>query len=255
MKNLFAGRWFFVWRRNFLVWRKMAIPALLGSLLDPMIYMFGLGYGLGGLLPQVEGYSYIAFLGAGTVCASTMNAGSFEALYSAFSRMQVQRTWDAIVNAPVALEDVVLGEWVWAATRASLAGAAILLVMALLGLLHSWSALWALPVIFLIGLTFAALGLIVTALAPGYDFFMYYFTLVITPMTLLSGVFFPVSQLPVVAQHLTSLLPLGHAVAVIRPLLLGSPPDQVAFHLLVLAVTAILALSIALRLTRRRLMN
>ena len=67
MKNLFAGRWFFVWRRNFLVWRKMAIPALLGSLLDPMIYMFGLGYGLGGLLPQMEGYSYIAFLGAGTV--------------------------------------------------------------------------------------------------------------------------------------------------------------------------------------------
>jgi lipooligosaccharide transport system permease protein len=255
MAAMISFRWCYVWQRNFLVWRKMAIPALLGSLLDPMIYMFGLGYGLGSLLPQVEGAPYIAFLGAGTVCASTMNAGSFEALYSAFSRMQVQRTWDAIVNAPIALEDVVLGEWVWAATRATLAGSAILLVMALLGLIHSWVALWALPVIFLIGLTFAALGLIVTAVAPGYDFFMYYFTLVITPMTLLSGVFFPISQLPPLAQHLTGILPLGHAVAVIRPLLLGGTPEAVFSHLGILAITTALALTLALRMARRRLMG
>ena len=255
MKNLIALRWCHVWQRNFLVWRKMAVPALLGSLLDPMIYMFGLGYGLGSLLPAVEGSSYIAFLGAGTVCSSTMNAASFEALYSAFSRMQVQRTWDAIVNAPIALEDVVLGEWVWAASRATLAGAAILLVMAALGLVHAWSALWALPVIFLVGLSFAALGLIVTTLAPSYDFFMYYFTLVITPMTLLSGVFFPASQLPPAVQGLAALLPLGHAVAVIRPLLLGGEVHHAPFHLGILALTAALALAVALHLARRRLMR
>ena len=96
-----SSRAFAVWRRNFLVWRKLAIPALLGNLADPMIYLFGLGYGLGGLLPQVGGVSYIAFLASGTVCASTMNAASFETLYSAFSRMHIQRTWEAIMNAPV----------------------------------------------------------------------------------------------------------------------------------------------------------
>jgi lipooligosaccharide transport system permease protein len=118
-----------VWRRNFLVWKKLAIPSLLGNLADPMIYLFGLGYGLGGLLPQVGGVSYIAFLAAGTVCASTMNAASFEALYSAFSRMHVQRTWEAIMNAPVTLEDVMAGELLWAASKATLSGVAILVVI------------------------------------------------------------------------------------------------------------------------------
>lgn len=106
-----------VWRRNFLVWRKLAIPSVLGNLADPMIYMLGLGYGLGALLPEVGGVSYLAFLAAGTVCFSTMNAATFEALYSAFSRMQVQKTWEAILNAPVALDDLVLAELVWAASR------------------------------------------------------------------------------------------------------------------------------------------
>ncbi|MCM2289315.1 MAG: ABC transporter permease, partial [Sulfuritalea sp.] len=154
-------RAFAVWRRNFLVWKKLAIPSLLGNLADPMIYLFGLGYGLGGLLPQINGVSYIAFLAAGTVCASTMNAASFEALYSAFSRMHVQRTWEAIMNAPVTLEDVMAGELLWAAAKATLSGMAILLVIWILGLVASPLALWALPVIFLTGLAFAALGLIV----------------------------------------------------------------------------------------------
>jgi hypothetical protein len=108
-----------------------------------MIYMLGFGYGLGSLLPDVGGVSYIAFIAAGAVCFSTMNAATFEALYSAFSRMQVQRTWDAILNAPMALDDLVLAELVWAASKAALSGAAILAVAAALGLVASPLALWA----------------------------------------------------------------------------------------------------------------
>ena len=117
-----------VWRRNFLVWRKLAIPSILGNLADPMIYMLGLGYGLGSLLPVIGGVSYVAFLAAGTVCFSTTNSATFETLYSGFSRMHVQRTWDAIMNAPVDLDDVVLAELVWAASKSFLSGLAILVV-------------------------------------------------------------------------------------------------------------------------------
>lgn len=244
-----------VWRRNFLVWRKMAIPSVLGNLADPMIYLFGFGYGLGGLLPSVGGVSYISFLAAGTVCSSTMNAASFEALYSAFSRMHVQKTWEAILNAPVSLDDVLAGEWLWATAKAALSGLAILVVIAGFGFVASPLALWAIPVIFLTGLAFAALGLIVTALAPSYDFFMYYFTLFVTPMVLLCGVFFPLEQLPVALQSVAGALPLSHAVRLVRPLLLGEIPTNALLHLAALLATAIAAFWLALILTRRRLLN
>ncbi|HEY1181720.1 MAG TPA: ABC transporter permease [Rhodocyclaceae bacterium] len=244
-----------VWRRNFLVWKKLAIPSMLGNLADPMIYMFGLGYGLGSMLPAVNGLPYIAFLSAGTLCASTMNAATFEALYSAFSRMHVQKTWEALMNAPLSLDDVVAGEWLWAASKSMLSGTAILIVITALGFVHSPLAVWVLPVVFLTGLCFAAMGLIVNALAPSYDFFMYYFTLVITPMMLLSGVFFPLDQLPAAARGLAHVLPLSHAVGLVRPLVNGEVPAQAWLHVGVLAAIAVGAFWIALGLTRRRLLR
>ncbi len=244
-----------VWRRNFLVWRKLAVPSLLGNLADPMIYMLGLGYGLGALLPEVGGVRYIAFLAAGAACFSTLNAATFEALYSAFSRMQVQRSWDAILNTPLSLDDLLLGELVWAASKAALSGAAILAVTAALGLIDSPLALWALPLVFLAGLAFAALGLIVTALAPGYDIFMYYFTLFITPMALISGVFFPVEQLPAALQAVSRVLPLSHAVELVRPLFRGEVPAAAATHVAVLSGYALAAFWLALGLARRRLLK
>ena len=248
-------RWLPIWQRNFLVWRKLALPSVLGNLADPLIYLFGLGYGLGALLPEVGGSSYLAFLAGGSICASTMNAATFEALYSAFSRMQVQKTWDAILNTPLGLADVVAGELVWAASKASLSGAAILAVVAALGLSQGLLALWVLPAVLLLGLSFAALGLIWNALAPSYDFFMYYFTLFVTPMMLISGVFFPAEQLPGWLATLGGWLPLAHGVALVRPLLAGEVPANALMHIMVLLATTALAYALALRLTRRRLLK
>ena len=251
----FSLRCLHVWRRNFLVWRKLAIPSMLGNFADPAFYMLALGYGLGSLIPAVDGMPYIAFLAAGTICYSTMNTATFEALYSAFSRMHVQRTWDAILNAPLSLDDIVTGEALWAATKSLFSGAAILIVVWLLGLAQSWMVLWLIPLAFLVGLCFASLGLIVTALAPSYDFFMYYFTLVITPMMLVCGVFFPVAQLPDWLQAVSAALPLTHAVAIARPLLVGEVPGQVLLHVVVLAGYGLVAFHIALVLARRRLLR
>jgi lipooligosaccharide transport system permease protein len=250
-----ARNWMMVWYRNFMVWKKLAIPSMIGNLADPMIYLFGLGLGLGLLVGQVHGVSYIAFLAAGTTASSVMMSASFESMYSAFSRMHVQRTWEAIMHAPLTLGDVVLGEILWAASKAVLSGAAIMLVAGLLGYAHFPGALAALPVIVLAGIAFASLAMIVTALAPNYDFFMFYQTLVITPMLLLSGVFFPLEQLPQAAQKATQVLPLAHAVALIRPLMLGRPVENAALHVAVLAAYAAVALVVALILLRRRLLR
>ncbi|HSN42233.1 MAG TPA: ABC transporter permease, partial [Burkholderiales bacterium] len=197
----------------------------------------------------------IAFLAAGTVCSSTMTSASFETMYSGFSRMHVQKTWDAIMNAPLTLDDVLLGEAVWAASKSFLSGMAVLLVALALGFAHSWLALWVIPVVFLTGLVFAGMGLIMTALSPSYDFFMYYFTLAITPMMLLCGVFFPVEQLPQAIQTVTQWLPLTHAVALVRPLMSGALPAGVPLHIAVLALYAVAGFFAAVVLMRRRLLK
>lgn len=250
----FSLRFLYVWRRNFLVWRKLALPSMLGNLADPMLYMLGLGYGLGKLVGDVGGMPYITFLAAGTVCYSTMNTATFEALYSAFSRMSVQKTWDAIMNAPLNLDDVVLGEAVWAASKSFLSGVAVLIVIWMLGLSFSPLTLWIVPLAFLVGLTFASLGLVMNALSPSYEFFLYYFTLFITPMVLLCGVFFPVSQLPQTMQAVSAVLPLTHAVHLARPLVSGDVPADFLRHIAVLGTYAAAAFYVALVLSRRRLL-
>jgi lipooligosaccharide transport system permease protein len=248
-----SWRFFPIWQRHLLVWKKLAATSIIGHIADPMIYLLGLGYGLGSLLPQMGGTSYMVFLAAGTICYSTMNSASFEALYSGFARMHEQRTWEAIMNTPVTLDDIVLAEILWAASKSLLSGVTVLAVVWLLGLSHSPLSLWLAPLALLVGLCFASLGLIMTALAPSYDFFMYYFTLVITPMMLLCGVFFPIEQLPPLWQNVSSALPLTHAVSIARPLISGSTPPHVLLHIVALLGYMLAGFYVSLVLFRRRL--
>ena len=247
--------WLAVWRRNYLVWKKLAAESVLGNIIEPLFYLVGFGFGLGSMVPEVEGVKYIAYLAGGTICYSTMLAASFEALYSGFARMHVQRTWEGILNAPVSLEDVVFAEWVWAASKSFLSGTAVLIVAAALGLAQSWTMVLILPLAFLIGLTFAGLGLIMTAMAKSYDFFMYWFTLALTPMMLLSGVFYPLSNMPPWLQAVANALPLTHAIALGRPLLLGRWPQAPLLNIAVLVAYGVAGFAIALTMFRRRLMS
>ena len=170
-----SWRWLPVFRRNLLVWRKLAVPSLVGNIAEPLITLVAFGYGIGALIGQVQlggnAVPYILFLASGSICMSAMNAASFEALYSAFSRMNVQRTWDGIMNAPVRLDDVVFAEMLWAAFKSLFTSAVILAVMLALGISHSPMLLLALPLLGLVGIVFSSIALIFNALAKGYDFF------------------------------------------------------------------------------------
>jgi lipooligosaccharide transport system permease protein len=253
-------RWWPVFRRNLLVWRKLAIPSLVGNIAEPLIWLVAFGYGLGALVGEVDMSTpagtvtvpYILFLASGSICMSAMNAASFEALYSAFSRMHVQRTWDGILNAPVRLDDIVLAEMLWAAFKSLFSCTAILGVMLALGISHAPTLVLALPALLLAGVAFSSLALIFNALAQGYDFFTYYFTLFMTPMMFISGVFFPREQLPALLRLLSDALPLAHAVALVRPLFLGQWPAHTLAHVAALLAYAALGFWIALALTRRR---
>ena len=243
-----------VWLRNAKVWRKLAVPSLLANVADPLMALVAFGFGLGSLLPSLDGRPYLHYLACGALAMSAMNAATFEALYSAFSRMHVQKTWDSIMNTPVALPEIVLGEWLWAATKSVMSTTIMMAVVALLGVGHWQFWCLAIPVLWLGALMFSAIGLCVNAKAPGYDFFMFYFTLAVTPMTFLSGAFFPRSQLPewlgVIAQY----LPLSVLVDAVRSLLSGDLAVTVKQSGILLIYTLI-AIRVALRLSRARFSN
>jgi lipooligosaccharide transport system permease protein len=248
--------WLPVFRRNLLVWRKLFWPSLLGNTAEPLISLVAFGYGLGALVGQVTlpsgAVPYILFLASGYICTSAMNAASFEALYSGYSRMEVQKTWAGIMNAPVTLDDVVFAEVVWSTFKCLFTVAAILVVMLLLGISRTPLLLLALPALGLVGFCFACMAYIFTALAKGYDFFTYYFTLFLTPMVFTSGVFFPREQLPPWLQAITDWLPLTHAVELVRPLFLGQWPSKPWLHIGVLVLMSLVSYWLAIALIRKR---
>ncbi|MBS0292015.1 MAG: ABC transporter permease [Proteobacteria bacterium] len=249
-------RWWPVFLRNLLVWRKLAIPSLVGNIAEPLIWLVAFGYGMGALVGEIsvngQKVPYILFLASGSICMSAMNAASFEALYSAFSRMHVQKTWDGIMNAPISLDNVLLAEMLWSAFKSLFSTTAIIGVMLALSISHAPKLIVAWPVLLCVGIMFASIALIFNALAQGYDFFTYYFTLVLTPMMFLSGVFFPREQLPEAVRIASDWLPLTNAVELVRPLFMDQWPQQPLRHGLVVAVTTALAFWLALALTRRR---
>ena len=243
---------FAVWRRNARVWRRLMVTSLVLNFGEPFLYLLGLGFGLGQFIGEMEGIGYFAFLASGLVASSGMMVASYEGIYSVYTRMVPQRTYDGMLATPVEIDDIVAGEMLWCATKGAISGSCILIVAAALGAVAGVEALLCVPLLFLVGLAFAGPAIAMSAVSPSYDFFSYYVTLVMTPMFILCGVFYPISSLPEVAQHAVQALPLTHAVALIRPLVTGAPIGDVAVHLTVLAGFAVVGFYVAVALVRRR---
>ena len=242
-----------VWRRNVLVWRRLMGPSLMINFGEPFLYLLGLGLGLGIFIGEMSDMPYMTFLASGIICASAMNTATFEAMYSVYTRMVPQRTYEAMMTTPMEVDDILAGEILWCASKSTISGIAILTVATLIGAVHSWLAVLVIPVVFLTGLCFAAPALLMTALSPGYDFFNYYITLVITPMFVLCGVFYPISSLPELLQGIVQILPLTHAVALVRPLVSGQELSGVLIHIAVLLIYALVGFYLAVIMVRKRL--
>jgi lipooligosaccharide transport system permease protein len=212
-----------MWQRNATVGRKTIATSLTPRFLEAIAYLAIMGLGLGTYLTSVEGIDYIDYIAPGVAASTVMFGAIIETTYNSFVRIHVRRVFEAVVTTPLSLADVVVGEYLWAATRAVTYGVVFLIVMAAFGLVASaWALLC--PLVFLIGaLTFAVLGMAYTAMVSNIEHFNILFTGIITPMFLFSGVFFPFSDLPEWAQAIGWCLPLSHLVAATRALTLGDP--------------------------------
>ena len=212
---------FRMWQRNATIGRKTILTTLGPRFIEAIAYLLIMGLGLGAYVSTINGVDYVEFIAPGVAASSVMFGSILETTYNAFVRINIRRVYEAVVTTPLSVGDVVVGEYLWATTRAVIYGIVFVLVMAALGLVGS---LWvfAVPLVFVVGaLCFAVLGMAYTSFATNIEHFNIFFTGLLTPMFLFGGVFFPFDQLPTWAQVVGWCLPLSHLVQATRDLVLG----------------------------------
>ena len=244
-----------VWQRHRDVYLQLWKSELIWPLVEPLITLFALGVGLGGLVELESGQSYIEFIAPGLLAVWPMWSASAECGWGSFFRMENQRTFDAIVATPVSIEDVITGEILWGATRALISTAYILVVISAWGLVDSPLALLVLPAAVIPGIMFASISLSYTSVAWSISSLNYFFAVFITPMFWLAGVFFPVERLPEWAQTAAWWLPATHAVKVYRALTSGDLGWSHLGDVVWMVVVAAAFYVIALYSMRRRLVK
>lgn len=225
-------------------------------LLEPILYLAAFGVGLGIFVGEINGISYTQFMAPALVAISAMNSSFFECTYSSFVRMYYQKTFDAIIATPVNLDEVIAGEILWGATKSLINSSIVLVVIAAARLTPSPFFLLIPAFSFLAGLMFASIAMCFTAIVPNIEAFNYPAFLLITPMVLFCGTFFPITILPETLQMAAQLsLPLTHVVIIIRNLTIGIFNSSMLLNLIwILAVTPIFFI-LSINLMKRRLIK
>lgn len=225
-----------VWLRYFDVYRKSLRYALVTTFVEPLLYLLAFGFGLGAMIGTVNvsgmELSYRQFIFAGIAAQAVLFQGFFEAAYGSFIRMYYQRIFQAIAVTPITLSEVLWAELIWDASKAAFAAVAVLAIGVLTGDFRPAGALLAVPVCFLAGLLFAELGLLMAARSRTIEEISYPQYLLVFPMFLFCGVFFPLGNLPVVLQGIAWALPLTSVVSLIRTLTLDTPLEPQVFLLI-----------------------
>jgi len=225
------------------------------STVEPTIYLLAFGFGFGSLVSQIGGYDYVEFVGTGTVATAVLFSSAFPAMFGTFVKYQFQRTYDAILAAPVDTEELVTAEALWIATRAGVYGCVPLLVALVFGLDPAWGML-AVPLIaWVAGFGWAGFGISIAGFASSFENFNYVVSAVLTPLFLVAGTFFPLSELPEWAQSVANLNPLYHCVELVRHAAFGWEGWTDLAHLGALVAFGILTWRIAVHAMTRKLVD
>jgi lipooligosaccharide transport system permease protein len=254
-----SWRFLKVWWRNLIVYRRTWKINFLVPLLEPAFYIlaFGLGFRrlVGGISYGGLNLSYTQFIAPALIAIAVMWNSFFETTYGSFVRMYYQKTFDAMMATPLSLEEIILAEVIWAATKAAGAAAIMLVVLAPLGFIDLPAGLLVIPLAFLGGVAFGAIGMWFTGIIPSIEMFNLPVFLFITPLFLFSGTFFPVSGLPAWAQKASVLFPLYHMVEMVRLFSIGRMEAMPLLSIGYLLLFSVVFLTLAMHSMRRRLIQ
>jgi lipooligosaccharide transport system permease protein len=225
------------------------------SVVQPTIYLLAFGLGFGALVPHVVGVKYVQYVATGVVATAVLFSSAFPGMFNTFVRWQFQRTYDAVLAAPVDVEELITAELLWISLRAGVYGLAPLLVGFAFGLEPNAGMLLVPLIGFVTGFGFAGFGVTVAAVAKTIDNFNYVTSAVLTPMFLVAGTFFPVSTLPPVIRAIAYVNPLYHCVQLVRDASLGHLGVWDLGHAAVLIAFALLMWRLAIQQLGRRLID
>ncbi len=233
------------------IWKSMTFS----SVLEPIVYLLAFGLGLGAtIVDKVEGLEYVEFVGTGMVATAVIFSSALPAMFGTFVKERFQRTYDAILAAPVDVEELVTAEILWISIRSSVYGCFPLIVAMLFGLDPAPGMLLVPFFCFVTALGFAAFGIATAATVAKIDQFSYVTTLVLTPLFLVAGTFFPIDQLPEAAQVAAQLNPLHHLVVLVRHASFGFEAADL-IRIGVLVAFALVLWRVAVRRMERRLID
>jgi len=243
-----------VWFRNKDVFMKTFVVNFIPSFMQPLLYLFAFGYGVGNSIDVMEGVSYIRFIAPALIAVGIMNSSFFECTFGSYVRMYYQKTFDAIIATPLSIEEVIAGELLWGATKSVINTVIMLPVFAIFGIIEFPSSFLIIPFSFLPGLLFAAIGMCFTAISPNIDSLNYPSFLFITPMFLFSGTFFSLSLMPDFIRYLAlAVLPLTHVVIIIRSLTLAQSNAMIPISFVWIFLVTLIFFVLSVNLMKKRL--
>ncbi|MEJ2657491.1 MAG: ABC transporter permease [Desulfobacterales bacterium] len=259
IRAAFSWRFLRVWTRNLVVYKKIWKVNFLTPLLEPLFYILAFGLGFSGLIGKVHydgvDLTYTAFIAPALIATAVMWNAFFETTYGSFVRMYYQKTFDGMLATPLSLEEIIIAEIAWSATKSAGAATIMSAVLGSLGFVQFPMGLLLIPMAFFGGLAFGAIGMFFTGITPTIDMFNLPIFLFITPMFLFSGTFFPVSNLPAWAQSVALAFPLYHLAELARRFAIGTSEIAPFISISYLIVFFILFTLIALIAMRKRLIQ
>ena len=241
-----------VWLRNFLFFKKTFLVSIFWTILEPLMYLSAIGFGLGRFVEQIEGLTFIDFYYPGLLASTAMMISYFEATYPNYTKLTHQKTYAMMLLTPLNEKQILLGEILWAASKGFLAVCGVVAISFLFGL-FKYQILLTLPILFSVCLIFAAFGMVMISVARNYDSFIFSTSGIIIPMSLISGTYFSTQDLPVLLKGFAYLLPLTHGVSLTRDIIYKAITYQSILSLFVLLFYVVGLTWIANKLFKRKL--
>jgi lipooligosaccharide transport system permease protein len=244
--------------RNLMVYRRTWL-VIVSGFFEPLFYLLGIGFGIGGLIGAVPGpdgspLPYGVFVAPGLLATSAMNGAIYDSTFNVFFKLRYAKTYDAILSTPIGIADVAVGEVTWALTRGSLYATGFLIVVVLLGLAKSPLVILTLPGAMLIGFAFAACGMAATTFMRSWRDFDLIFVLTL-PLFLFSATFYPITTYPEPLRTIVQFTPLYNGVELLRSLAIGYVSIGLVFHVVYLSTMGIIGVIVVTRRLDRVLLK